>query len=209
MSQDEIDHGRMDVEVPGMEDAAQTSLKNSSPTDANRNKYGDGSSSHSFVVPASSFEQSHNRRWEIRKVLAILIGVLPVCFLALEMTPERCHFCIQGIHLYAYFITASICGGIAGIIYGPCNTYCSARGVGGAVAALSSLFTTWMLFESIHSDLVFLLVFIGILGAMPGLLAYWLVKILLDGCFSSSSEDDEEDYDILEDEQHVPLKQSS
>jgi hypothetical protein len=132
------------------------------------------------------------RSLSMRQKIALAIGIVPVCIFALEMIPERCQVCLEDVELDAYFFTAAICGGLAAVLFGR-EDYWMARFFGGSLSALGSLFTIWMLLQSIPSNLAFLFVFIGILGAMPGFVAYFIVKILSDECYVS----DFDDYDEL------------
>lgn len=132
------------------------------------------------------------RRWSIRQRLAIVIGILPVAICSLEMIPDRCHLCREEMALDAYFFTAAMCGGFASVIYGDSLDYWMPRLVGGSISALGSLFTVWMLLKSVPTNLAFLFVFVGILGAMPGVLIYFLMKIVADECFPTEVDDYDE-----------------
>jgi hypothetical protein len=125
------------------------------------------------------------RQWAIRKKLAILMGTIPVYFLALEMTSEHCHFCrTEKDATASYFAAAAACGGIGATLYGYSCRHWFARFIGGAVAALGSFFMMWMLLKSISTNVVAFLfaIVVGILGAMPGLLTYFVVRIMSDEC---------------------------
>jgi len=113
----------------------------------------------------------------------------------MEIIPEWCQVCLEDDELDAYFFMAAICGGFVAVLFGR-EDYWMARFCGGSMSALESLFTIWMLLQSIPSNLTFLFVFIGILGAMPGLVAYFIVKIMSDESYVS----DLDDYDEM-----VPL----
>ena len=128
----------------------------------------------------------------MRQRLAILIGILPVAICSLEMIPDRCHLCREEMALDAYFFTAAMCGGFASVIYGDSLEYWMPRLVGGSISALGSLFTVWMLLKSVPTNLAFLFVFVGILGAMPGVLIYFLMKIVADECFPAEVDDYDE-----------------
>jgi hypothetical protein len=143
-------------------------------------------------VMAKDFTSPPRRRTSLRQKIALFTGIVPVCVFALEMIPERCHVCIDGVELDAYFFTAAFCGGLGAVLYGDSLDYWMARVVGGSIGALGSLFTIWMLLQSIASNLAFLFVFVGILGAMPGFVAYFIVKILSDECYVSDLDDWEE-----------------
>jgi hypothetical protein len=125
------------------------------------------------------------RQSAIRKKLAILMGTIPVYFLALEMTPEHCNFCrTEKDATASYFAAAAACGGIGATLYGYSCRDWFARLIGGAVAALGSFFMMWMLLKSISTNVVVFLfaIVVGILGAMPGLLTYFIVKLMSDEC---------------------------
>jgi hypothetical protein len=130
----------------------------------------------------------------LRQQIAIAVGILPVCIFGLEMIPERCNVCLEGVKLDSYFLTAAICGGLGALLYGDSlDSYWLARLMGGAISALGSLFTIWMLLQSIPSNVAFLFLFVGLLGAMPGVVAYFLIRIVSDECYVS----DLNDYDEL------------
>jgi hypothetical protein len=82
--------------------------------------------------------------------------------------------------------------GFAAVIYGNSLDYWMPRLLGGSISALGTLFTNWMLLTSIHTNLAFLFVFVGILGAMPGVVIYFLLKVISDECFESDVDDYEE-----------------
>jgi hypothetical protein len=82
--------------------------------------------------------------------------------------------------------------GFAAVIYGDSLDYWMPRLLGGSISALGSLFTNWMLLTSIPANLAFLFVFVGILGAMPGVVIYFLLKVISDECFESDLDDYDE-----------------
>jgi hypothetical protein len=131
-----------------------------------------------------------------RRTVGLMLGVLPVVLFALEMIPQRCNLCLDGrVELGTYFVLVALCGGFGAILYS--NEYWNyslARLLGGAVAALGALFTCWMILRTITSNLAFFFLFVGILGAMPGLLVYFVVKILSDECWVSDLEDFREEF---------------
>jgi hypothetical protein len=161
--------------------------------------------SNEYSAPSSEDDEEHQEesenpisqkvhitpRWRLkwRQRIGLLIGIFPVVVFAFEAIPERCNVCMEGVTLDSYFFTAAICGGIGAVLYGDNSDYWHARMIGGSISALGSLFTIWMLLQSISSSLAFLFVFIGILGAMPGILAYYLVSILSDECYASRGDD--------------------
>jgi hypothetical protein len=126
-----------------------------------------------------------------RRVVSLLLGVAPVCIFALEMIPERCHVCLDGVELDTYFFAAAVCGGLAAILFGS-STYVLARLLGGAISALGALFLIWLVLTTIPSNMAFLFVFVGILGAMPGVGAYFVIRILSDLCYFSDIDDFDE-----------------
>lgn len=129
------------------------------------------------------------RRCSLRRTFAVLLGVVPVGLFALEMVPERCHLCLDHVELDTYFVVVALCGGVGATLYSAeFWNYSAARFLGGAVAALGSLFTVWMILQSGGLALPFVVV--GVLGAMPGVAVYFLVKILSDECCSGRNDDD-------------------
>lgn len=140
--------------------------------------------------------RDQRRRLSSRQRVAVVVGVLPVAICSLEMIPDRCRICRQDVQMDAYIFTAAICGGFAAVIYGNSLDYWMPRLVGGASAALGSLFTNWMLLTSIPSNWAFLLIVFGVLGAMPGLVIYFSLKIMADECFVTD-QDVEDDYEEI------------
>ena len=135
-------------------------------------------------------------RFSLRQKLGLLVGILPVCMFGLEMIPERCHVCLEGIRLDSYFLAAATCGGFGALLFGTSSmdSYWLARFLGGATSALGSLFMMWMLLQTIPSDsLVIVGILLGaIIGAMPGILVYFLIKIVSDECYVSDIRDYED-----------------
>jgi hypothetical protein len=150
------------------------------------------------------------RQCSVRRIFAVLLGILPVCLFAFEvMIPERCNYLCPlddgdgdaGDHggqrhhhrrnvvveLSTYFVFAAVCGGFGATLYSAeFWNYSLARFVGGSTAAVGSLFTVWMIFRNLPTDLDRrlspLFVVVGVLGTMPGLVVYFLLKILSDEC---------------------------
>jgi hypothetical protein len=135
------------------------------------------------------------QRLSCRQRLGLFIGIVPVVLFSFEMVDEWCHVCLDDVEIDAYFFTAAFCGGLGSVMCGTSMDYWHARMVGGAISALGSLFTIWMLLSSISSNWGILFLFLGILGAMPGFLSYFLITILTDECFMTRSSDDDYDYD--------------
>lgn len=145
-----------------------------------------------------SLRPSRPQQRAIRKTLAILIGAIPVYFLALEMTAEHCHFC-QTKSVAYYVVTAAVCGGTGATLYGYSRRYWYARCIAGVVAALGSLFVMRMILKSISSNAVvfFFAMVVGIFGAMPGFLTYFLLTTVLQecrcSCIATNTHDGEEE----------------
>jgi hypothetical protein len=131
--------------------------------------------------------KDQRRRLITRQRVAVVVGALPVTICSLEMIPDRCRICRQDVQMDAYIFTAAICGGFAAVIYGKSLEYWMPRLVGGASAALGTLCTNWVLLSSIPSKWAFLLIVLGALGAMPGLVIYFSLKIIADECFASDA----------------------
>ena len=145
--------------------------------------------------PENVFTSPPPRRlFTLRQQIAIAVGILPVGIFALEMIPERCNVCLEGIELDSYFCIAAICGGLGALLFGDSSldSYWLARLMGGSISALGLLFTIWMLLQSIPSNVAFLFVFVGVLGAMPGVVAYFLIRIVSDECYVSDLNDFDE-----------------
>jgi hypothetical protein len=155
--------------------------------------------SNSIAASTNSMMKEHpvppRRRLSCRQRLGLLIGIFPVVLFSFEMVDEWCHVCLDDVEIDAYFFTAAFCGGLGAVMYGTNMDYWHARMVGGAISALGSLFTIWLLLSSISSNLGYLFLLLGILGSMPGFLAYFLVMILTDECFLTRYDDDDYDHD--------------
>jgi hypothetical protein len=196
-----------DSEVPDDEEHMNIELQatDSSGSAGDENAH-DSSLAQSPEIPSNSITESTNsmmkehpvsprRRLSCRQRLGLLIGIVPVVLFSFEMVDEWCHVCLDDVEIDAYFFTAAFCGGLGAVMYGTSMDYWHARMVGGAISALGALFTIWLLLSSISSNLGFLFLFLGILGSMPGFLAYFLVMILTDECFLTRYGDDDYDHD--------------
>ena len=125
--------------------------------------------------------------------LALLLGILPVACFSYEMIPSWCQYlCLQeeDVSMDAYFFTVAFCGGLGAALYGTNPRYVHARIVGGSVSALGSLFTNWMLLSSMSSHHPsYVAVVFGLIGcfvgSMPGVLVYFIFRILSDECHLS------------------------
>lgn len=135
----------------------------------------------------------------LQYTLAIFLCIIPVGLFAMEMIPERCKICLDHVELDTYFVISALCGGFgATLLSHDFWEYSLARFLGGAVSSLGALFTIWMILQAIppsSSNIVAIMfIFVGILGAMPGVVVYFLVKIVSDECWVSSDlQDDFED----------------
>ncbi|CAJ1930911.1 unnamed protein product [Cylindrotheca closterium] len=132
----------------------------------------------------SSQFRFHNPRWLCYQRIVLGLSLPPLYFLAVEMTKEHCYFCHRAIDDSSntcIVVAAALWGSLMATLYEQCNRnhHCCASVFGGALAASGSLYTMWMLLESIASnDVVFLFaLLVGVLGAMPGILLYFVAKI--------------------------------
>ena len=146
------------------------------------------------ITPSSEEMESllasriRKRRWmRCYQKLILALSLPPLYFLAMEMTKEHCHFCHHslddnGSNLYI-IVAAAVWGSLMASLYEGCgywkHSWCASI-VGGALAASGSLFTMWMLLKSIATnDVVFVFALVvGILGSMPGIMVYYVAKIL-------------------------------
>ena len=162
--------------------------------------------------PQRTVERRFIRQQEIscqrrQQQFAVLIGILPVALFSFEMIPSWCqYFCLQqeDISLDSYFFTAAFCGGLGAALYGTNPRYMFARFVGGSISGVGSLFTIWMLLSSMSSQhppavaVVFGLIGLFV-GSMPGVVAFFVLKILTDEChLSDIFMEDEFDIDDTE-----------
>jgi hypothetical protein len=150
---------------------------------------------------------------------AFCMAFLPVAFFSFKMIPSVCHtLCLQDEgEMDAYFFTAAFLGGLGATLYNTSTPYWHARFIGGAIAAIGSLFTNWMLLSSAtgnsgtsasssssssslsSSILAIALGVLGmIVGAMPGVVAYFIICIVSDECYLTNFF--AEDYDFYDDE---------
>ena len=125
-----------------------------------------------------------------RQYMGLLVGMLPTVLFAFEMVDEWCHVCLDDVEIDVYFFTAAFCGGIGAVLFGEDSKHWHARLIGGSIAALGSLFTIWMLLSSVSSKLGLLFVVLGLVGAMPGFVAYYVIKIMTHECFLTGPSDD-------------------
>eukprot|EP00536_Pseudo-nitzschia_multiseries_P004856 jgi/Psemu1/11068/gm1.11068_g len=136
--------------------------------------------------------------------LGISLCTVPVGVFALEMIPELCNMCLDEVELETYFVASAVCGGLGAVALlddDPSREYLAAKFMGGAASSLGALFTVWMVLRSIASDsvvvAVMVLFFAGAFGAMPGVLVYFVVKIVSDECWVSDLKDLEDDFSSL------------
>mmetsp|Transcript_4264 Transcript_4264/g.10299 ORF Transcript_4264/g.10299 Transcript_4264/m.10299 type:complete len:240 (+) Transcript_4264:172-891(+) len=135
--------------------------------------------------------------------LAVSLCTVPVGVFALEMIPERCNMCLDEVELETFFVASAVCGGFGAILFVGDDLwdYFVAKFLGGAASSLGALFTVWMVLRSIASEsivvAVMVLLLVGSLGAMPGVLVYFLVKIVSDECWVSDLKDLEDDFSSL------------
>ena len=128
-----------------------------------------------------------HRKWlKCYQRMVICLSLPPLYFLAMEMTKEHCHFCHEKIddsHNVYIIMAAAVWGSFMATLYEACgsrkHSWCGSI-IGGALAASGSLFTMWMLLKSITTgDVVFVFALVvGVLGAMPGIMLYYVAKIL-------------------------------
>mmetsp|Transcript_6104 Transcript_6104/g.15118 ORF Transcript_6104/g.15118 Transcript_6104/m.15118 type:complete len:232 (-) Transcript_6104:1221-1916(-) len=136
----------------------------------------------------------------IRYTVALSLCIIPVFLFALEMVPERCHICLDRVELNAYFVTSALCGGFGAVLLShDFEEYFVARLLGGSVGSTGALYTVWMILKGMPPDNVLhaLFLLVGFLGAMPGLIVYFLVKIISDECGVSGSQNSEDNFSSL------------
>lgn len=153
-----------------------------------------------YIRVARNEHRSRSFLTVVRYTIALLLCIFPVGIFALEMVPERCKICFGDVELNIYFITSALCGGFGAVLLNrDFEEYVVARFLGGSVGSTGALFTIWMILKEIppnnilHS--IFLLV--GIFGAMPGLIVYFLVKIVSDECGVSDEQEFQENFSSL------------
>lgn len=136
----------------------------------------------------------------VRYTMAFSLCIFPIIVFTLEMIPERCNICLENVELNAYFVMTALCGGFgATLLSHDFAEYFLARFLGGAVSSIGALFTIWMILKEILPNNVLNVIFllVGILGAMPGLVVYFLVKIISDECCVSNLQDIDDDFKSL------------
>ena len=136
----------------------------------------------------------------VRHTIALSLCIVPIIIFSVGRIPERCKICLDDVELTTYFVISALCGGFGAALLGhDFAEYFLARFLGGAVGSLGALFTILMILEAIPPVNVLHVAFlsIGVLGAMPGLLLYFLVKIVSDECWVSDQQDFEDDFSSL------------
>lgn len=136
----------------------------------------------------------------VRFAIAFSLCTLPTILFSLEMIPERCKICLDSVEIKTYFFASAMCGGFGAVLLShDCSKYLLARFLGGIVGSLGALFTSWMILQTLPPinilNAIFLLV--GMVGAMPGFIVYFLVKIVSDECWVSDQRDFEDDFSSL------------
>jgi hypothetical protein len=144
-----------------------------------------------------------------RRVAAALLAILPFVVVVLDITirstafsnysnknnhDKNCRWCILLPHweVETAIGMVSLCGGFGAFLYS--NEYWNyslARWIGGFVSSLGSLLTIWMFSQNLSGDSNTVIalgvsLFVGILGAMPGIVVYFLAKITTDDCCATS-----------------------
>ena len=165
-----------------------------------------------------ALQENRRARCNVRRAFALVVSILPIVLFAwsLMVAEERdddngktCHFslpCLLGqVEEETYFGFVAVCGGFGALLYSDeFWNYSLARWVGGCVSALGSILTIWTVSQSIssvedHSAVVLALmcIFLGVLGSLPGLLFYHVIKIAIDECFAAESDDLDDEYAAL------------
>jgi hypothetical protein len=95
------------------------------------------------------------------------------------------------VELNTYFFASALCGGFGASLF--CRDFAEyflAKFLGGTIGSLGALFTMWMILQAIPptNALSMISLLVGALGAMPGLLVYFLVKLISDECWSDQQE---------------------
>lgn len=142
----------------------------------------------------------------LRRVLAIALFLLPIILFASELIhnavetknsiEQKCWWCLYQnniLQLESYFTIVAVCGGFGAVLVSDEYwNYSLARWMGGFVSSSGSLVTIWMVSKSLASDktgvLVLATLFVAILGSMPGVLVYFVVKIGTDECFNDDND---------------------
>jgi len=136
----------------------------------------------------------------LRYTIAFSLCTMPVIVFAFEMIPERCNICLDNVELNTYLVTSALSGGFgATLLSHDFAEYLLARFLGGTVGSLGALLTVYMMLIALPliNVLNVVSILVGILGAMPGLVVYFLVKIVSDECWVSDLQDFEDDFSSL------------
>jgi hypothetical protein len=151
--------------------------------------------------------QERNAKCSVRRVFAVLVGITPIMLfgwslMVAEERDDNCKslLCLLGaVEEETYFGFVAVCGGFGALLYSSeFWNYSLARWVGGCVSALGSILTIWTVSQTMSpSDHLAVIValmcmFLGLLGALPGLLFYYVIKIGIDECFASEEDCDDE-----------------
>lgn len=150
----------------------------------------------------AALEQNRSRSWTsiLRFGVALVLCTLPIIIFSVEMIPGRCKICLDNVELTTYFVTSALCGGIGAMLLShDWSKYSFARFLGGAIGSIGALFTMWMIMQTLPpiDVLGFIFPIVGMVGAMPGLIAYFLVKTVLDEFFVPKPQDTEDDISSL------------
>ena len=156
--------------------------------------------------------QERRAKCHLRRVFAVVVGVLPILLFAWsllaaeeenEAAKANCHSlqCLLGqVEEDTYFGFVAVCGGFGALLYSDeFWNYSLARWVGGCVAALGSILTIWTVSQAISVEdhaailLALMCIFLGVLGSLPGLLLYHVIKIAIDECFAAEADDEFDD----------------
>ncbi|MDQ7779158.1 MAG: hypothetical protein RDV41_05560 [Planctomycetota bacterium] len=100
------------------------------------------------------------------------IFAIAVIFCSMEMVPGW-GFLKLGWPPLVFYIISGVCGAIGGMLYVRCP---GAGFMAGAVAALGALFATALVLEQVDEVHSIVLVIVGLVGILPGVGLYYLLR---------------------------------
>jgi len=153
-----------------------------------------------YIREARNGRRSKSLLWIVRYIFGSSLCIIPAFFFSFEIIPERCKICLDNAELNTCFVTSGLCGGFgATLLSHDISEYFCAKFLGGGVGSLGALITIRIILQAIPSSNAFSVafLFVGILGAMPGSVVYFLVKNVAEEIKTSDPQYFEDDFASL------------